>query len=133
VTEPIAGKAAVPADVPRALPVLRNIFEGALIANGGYDAQSGNAAVARGETDLVAFGVPFLANPDLPLRYLKRAPLNTPNPATFYAGEEMVLAAVRIRAKMAKNLTDGRRTGGAAVGCGLSDRKFDCLLPTIGL
>jgi hypothetical protein len=44
-----------------------------------------------------------------------------------------VLAAVRIRVKMAKNLTDGRRTGGAAVGCGLSDRKFDCLLPTIGL
>jgi hypothetical protein len=46
---------------------------------------------------------------------------------------EYVLAAVRIRAKMAVNLTDGRRTGGAAVGCGLSDRKFDCLLPTIGL
>jgi hypothetical protein len=45
----------------------------------------------------------------------------------------LVLAAVRIRAKMAKNLTGGRRTGGAAVGCGLSDRKFDCLLPTIGL
>ena len=45
----------------------------------------------------------------------------------------VLLAAVRIRAKMAKNLTEGRSTGGAAVGCGLSDRKFDCLLPTIGL
>jgi len=44
-----------------------------------------------------------------------------------------LLAAVRIRAKTAENLTDGRRTGGAAVGCGLSDRKFDCLPPTIGL
>jgi hypothetical protein len=44
-----------------------------------------------------------------------------------------LLAAVRIRAKMAENLTDGRRTGGAAVGYGLSDRKFDCLPPTIGL
>jgi hypothetical protein len=44
-----------------------------------------------------------------------------------------MLAAVRIRAKTAENLTDGRRTGGAAVGCGLSDRKFDCLPPTIGL
>ena len=50
-----------------------------------------------------------------------------------FADVVAVLAAVRIRAKMAKNLTDGRRTGGAAVGCGLSDRKFDCLLPTIGL
>jgi hypothetical protein len=44
-----------------------------------------------------------------------------------------LLAAVRIRAKMAKNLTEGRSTGDEAVGCGLSDRKFDCLLPTIGL
>jgi hypothetical protein len=45
----------------------------------------------------------------------------------------LLLAAVRICAKMAKNLTDGRRTGGAAVGCGFSDRKFDCLLPADGL
>ena len=78
----------MPADVPRALPVLRKTFRGTLIANGGYDARSGNAAIAQGEVDLVAFGVPFLANPDLPLRYFKRAPLNTPDPATFYAGEE---------------------------------------------
>ena len=88
VTEPIAGPMALPADVPRALPVLRKMFNGTLIANGGYDARSGNAAIAQGEVDLVAFGVPFLANPDLPLRYFKRAPLNTPDPATFYAGEE---------------------------------------------
>ena len=47
--------------------------------------------------------------------------------------QKQVLAAVRIRAKTAENLTDGRRTGGAAVGCGLFDRKFDCLPPTIGL
>lgn len=88
VSEPIAGQAAVPADVARALPVLRKIFKGTLIANGSYDARSGNAAIARGEADLIAFGTPFVANPDLPLRYLRRAPLNTPDPATFYAGEE---------------------------------------------
>jgi N-ethylmaleimide reductase len=87
VTEPIAGPAA-PAGNTRALPVLRKIFTGTLIANGGYDAASGNAAVANRETDLIAYGVPFLANPDLPLRYLKSAPLNPPQPATFYAGEE---------------------------------------------
>jgi hypothetical protein len=50
-----------------------------------------------------------------------------------YVHAKYLLAAVRIRAKTAENLTDGRRTGGAAVGCGLSDRKFDCLPPTIGL
>jgi N-ethylmaleimide reductase len=88
VAEPIAGPGAIPADVPRALPALRKLFKGTLIANGGYDARSGNAAIANRDADLVAFGVPFLANPDLPLRYLKNAPLNTPDPATFYAGED---------------------------------------------
>jgi len=87
VTEPIAGPAA-PADAVRAAPVLRRKFNGALIVNGGYDAQSANAAIARGQADLVAFGVPFLANPDLPLRYSRNTPLNAPNPATFYAGED---------------------------------------------
>jgi N-ethylmaleimide reductase len=88
VAEPIAGPAAVSSDVPRALPILRKVFDGTLIANGSYDGRSGNAAIARGRADLVAFGVPFLANPDLPLRYLKGAPLNPADPATFYAGEE---------------------------------------------
>src|SRR5260221_9287286 len=88
VTEPIAGPMALPVDVPRALPVLRKMFKGTLIANGGYDARSGDAAIAQGEVGLGEFGVPFLANPDLPLRYFQRAPLNTPDPATFYAGEE---------------------------------------------
>ena len=41
-------------------------FKGTLIANGGYDVHTAQAAIARGEADLVAFGVPFLANPDLP-------------------------------------------------------------------
>ena len=49
---------------------------------------TGNAAIARGEADLVAFGVPFLANPDLPQRYRTGASLNAPDQATFYAGEE---------------------------------------------
>jgi N-ethylmaleimide reductase len=36
----------------------------------------------------VAFGVPFLANPDLPARYRRGSELNAPDQATFYAGEE---------------------------------------------
>jgi hypothetical protein len=55
---------------------------------GHCDAHSGHAAIARGEADLVAFGVPFLANPDLPARYRNNASLNPPDQATFYAGEE---------------------------------------------
>ncbi len=87
VTEPVTGPGA-PAEAKRVTPILRQIFDGALIVNGGYDAEAGNAAIARGDADLVAFGVPFLANPDLPARYRRRAALNTPDQATFYAGEE---------------------------------------------
>lgn len=36
---------------------------------------------------MISFGVPFLANPDLPERFAKGAPLNAPDPATFYGGE----------------------------------------------
>jgi N-ethylmaleimide reductase len=72
----------------RVTPVLRKIFKGTYIVNGGFDAETASAAIANGDADLVAFGVPFLANPDLPIRYATNAPLNTPDQATFYAGEE---------------------------------------------
>jgi N-ethylmaleimide reductase len=88
VSEPIAGPMAVPDGVARALPALRSVFKGTLIANGGYDARTADVAIVGRQADLVAFGVPFLANPDLPRRYLEHAPLNTPDVATFYAGEE---------------------------------------------
>ncbi len=87
VAEAIAGPMAAPAGTVRVTPILRDKFSGTMIVNGGYDARSGHAAIARGEADLVAFGVPFLANPDLPARYRESAPLNLPDQATFYAGE----------------------------------------------
>jgi N-ethylmaleimide reductase len=87
VSEAIAGPMKVDGTV-RATPLMRDAFDGTLIVNGGYDATTAEAAIARGETDLVAFGVPFIANPDLPLRYRKGATLNTPDAATFYAGED---------------------------------------------
>ena len=67
--EAIAGPMAAPAGTVRVTPILRSIFGGTVMVNGGYDARSANAAIARGEADLVAIGVPFLANPDLPARY----------------------------------------------------------------
>jgi N-ethylmaleimide reductase len=86
--EAIAGPMAAPPGTIRVTPMLRDKFSGTVIVNGGYDAHSGHAVIARGEADLVAFGVPFLANPDLPARYQKNASLNPPDQATFYAGEE---------------------------------------------
>ncbi|MHA7627468.1 alkene reductase [Corallococcus sp. M7] len=87
VTELVTGPAA-PAPEQRITPAIRKAFPGLIIANGGYDAQAGEAVIERGEADLVAYGVPFLANPDLPERFRRSAPLNTPDASTFFQGEE---------------------------------------------
>jgi N-ethylmaleimide reductase len=64
----------------------RPLYPGTLIAAGGYDFERANAVLASGDANLVAFGQLFIANPDLPERFRQRAPLNPPNPATFYGG-----------------------------------------------
>jgi len=69
-------------------PVLRQIFRGPFMLNGGYDRATAEAAITSKAADLIAFGVPFLANPDLPARFQQNAPLNTPDQATFYGGGE---------------------------------------------
>ncbi|MCI0371504.1 MAG: alkene reductase [candidate division NC10 bacterium] len=71
----------------RVTPHLRRVFEGPLMVNGGYDAALGHEAIARGRADLVSFGVLFLANPDMPRRFAIGAPLNPPDPSTFYGGD----------------------------------------------
>jgi N-ethylmaleimide reductase len=86
VTEPIAGPQAVDVEA-RITPLLRRSFNGTLIVNGGYDRDSGERAVAAGDADLVAYGVPLLANPDLVERFRLDAALNAPDSSTFYAGE----------------------------------------------
>ena len=62
----------------------RSAFKGALILSGGYDAARAESDLAAGKCDLVAVGKPFLANPDLVARWQAGAPLNAPDPATFY-------------------------------------------------
>ncbi|MDX2242660.1 MAG: alkene reductase [Leptolyngbyaceae cyanobacterium bins.302] len=69
----------------RHTPAIREVFNGVLMINGGYDAAKGEAAIARGEADLVAYGVPFIANPDLVERFRSGAPLNPPDQTTFYS------------------------------------------------
>jgi 2,4-dienoyl-CoA reductase-like NADH-dependent reductase (Old Yellow Enzyme family) len=69
-------------------PQLKQVFEGTYIANEGFDLASGNALLAAGEADAVAFGRTFLANPDLPRRFATGAALNPPDFKTFYAGGE---------------------------------------------
>jgi len=65
---------------------IRSRFSGAYIANGGYDKSGAAAAIQNGRVDLVAFGVPFIANPDLVHRYEANLPLSRAEPEYFYTG-----------------------------------------------
>lgn len=66
-------------------PRLKQAFGGVFIANEKFTKDSANAWLASGKADAVAFGVPFIANPDLPARLAKDAPLNEPRPDSFYS------------------------------------------------
>ena len=65
-------------------PVRAN-YKGILIGNMGYTSDEAEQSIEQGQVDAVAFGTGFLANPDLPARIKAKAPLNEPNPATFYS------------------------------------------------
>jgi len=68
------------------LAALRRAHHGPLIAANGFDRASATRLLAAGTADAVAFGRLFLANPDLPERFRRDAPLNAPDPSTFYGG-----------------------------------------------
>lgn len=59
-------------------------YAGDLIVCGGYDAAHAAEEIEGGRATAVAFGVPFIANPDLVTRFRLGAPLNAPDPDTFY-------------------------------------------------
>ncbi|GAA5612686.1 alkene reductase [Streptomyces platensis] len=69
-----------------ALARYRRRFDGPLVANNGFDRESGNAVIEAGIADAVSFGTHFIANPDLVTRFaLRRAPAVS-DPATYYTG-----------------------------------------------
>jgi N-ethylmaleimide reductase len=70
------------------LDVIRKAYDGTLIVCGGYDQALAAKALAQGLADAVAFGQLYIANPDLAERFALNAPLNAPDPATFYGGTE---------------------------------------------
>jgi N-ethylmaleimide reductase len=65
---------------------LRKRFKGAYIANNGYDFDLATKVLAADAADLIAFGKPFISNPDLVERLKSGAPLNAFDKATFYGG-----------------------------------------------
>ena len=67
---------------------LKRLFGGIVIANNGFDKAHANEEISGGRADLVAFGKPFISNPDLVIRLLLDAPLMPANRETFYGGGE---------------------------------------------
>jgi 2,4-dienoyl-CoA reductase-like NADH-dependent reductase (Old Yellow Enzyme family) len=65
-------------------PELKKAFGGPWVANEKFTLASANEVIGAGDADAVAFGVPFIANPDLPRRFALQAPLNPPRPQLFY-------------------------------------------------
>ena len=68
----------------RLAPSLRAAFGGVYIVNERFTLEQAEDDLRHGRADAVAFGVKFIANPDLPARLQSGAALNEPNPATFY-------------------------------------------------
>jgi 12-oxophytodienoic acid reductase len=85
-----------PGDRKLALPHMdmllpfRRAFRGTFMATGGFSQKDGNAAVADAHADLVGYGRLFLANPDLPERFARRAELNKYDRSTFYTSDPVV-------------------------------------------
>jgi N-ethylmaleimide reductase len=67
---------------------IRAAFKGIYMANCRYDLARAQQAIAAGAADMVSFGTLYIANPDLVERFMQGAVLNTPDPGTFYGGDE---------------------------------------------
>jgi N-ethylmaleimide reductase len=74
---------------PVATEAIRAVYPGALILNAGYDAERAEAAVASGVAAAVAFGRPYVANPDLVERFAEGVELAAGDPATYYGGGDV--------------------------------------------
>jgi N-ethylmaleimide reductase len=69
------------------IKLMREQFKGVLMLAGGYTQESATRAIESGRADLIAFGRPFIANPDLPARFRDVLPLNEADPSTFFGGD----------------------------------------------
>ena len=71
--------------IPNFYETFRKCFSGIIIANNGFDFESGNKVIEEGFVDMVSYGRLFIANPDLVKRFENNWPLNEPNEKTFYS------------------------------------------------
>ncbi len=85
VREPQSQSSFIPTEVPVIAPAIRAAFKGKLVLNSDFTGESADRAIESGLADAIAFGRPFLANPDLPHRLAHGLPLNPIDPATLYS------------------------------------------------
>ncbi|WP_018476129.1 alkene reductase [Pontibacter roseus] len=83
-SEPFTDVSAIPYAEQNVAKRYRPVYKGNLIINAGFTQEKGNAVIEAGEADMVAFGVPFIANPDLPERFRQNEELQTADKNTFY-------------------------------------------------
>ena len=86
--EPVPGHMMADPDAPAVLPAIRENFNGVIVTNGGYQADSANEVIAAGKADAIAFGIPYLANPDLVKRLKTGVGQNGPDFKTLYGGDD---------------------------------------------
>jgi N-ethylmaleimide reductase len=87
-TEPFTDVSGNPWAIQEVAKRYRPLYDGTIIINRGFNKATANQVLERGDSDLVAFGVPFIANPDLVERFKADAPLNQPDTSTFYTPGE---------------------------------------------
>jgi N-ethylmaleimide reductase len=73
------------APLPNVFELLRPLFKGTFAAVGGFDRESGGAALASGAADFIVFGKLFTSNPDLPVRFANNLPIQPWDATTFYS------------------------------------------------
>jgi N-ethylmaleimide reductase len=78
------GETVAEAQAPVAAQELSKVFQGPVIAAGGFNPDTAETSVANGDASLIAFGRHFIANPDLPKRIELGLPLNPYDRSTFY-------------------------------------------------
>lgn len=83
-TEPFTDVSEVPYAVAQVAKHFRPIYKGLLMINKGFTKETGNQVLTDGDADMVAYGVSFIANPDLVERFKQDAPLNKADQSTFY-------------------------------------------------
>ena len=86
--EPFTDVTGNPDAIQQVAKHFRKIYNGTIIINRAFTKETANQTLNEGDADLVSFGVPFLANPDLVARFKADAILNQPDQSTFYTPGE---------------------------------------------